>query len=154
MQLLSPGMEYAQEADLRPQVLGIYGDLTECCSAALEQQVVDGSLVLQGKRSQIMGKREDHMRVADAEKLSGTSREPFVAGVGLALWAMPVSAREEGDDAMPTSGALIEVTAERCCTAVLDGPQHFDLLPTQVRLVSLDEAVARGTDDVGDLQGG
>ena len=55
---------------------------------------------------------------------------------------------------MAASGALIEMTAERCCAAVLDGPQHLKLLPAQMRLVAPDEAVARRTDDVGHLQGG
>jgi hypothetical protein len=55
---------------------------------------------------------------------------------------------------MAASGTLIEMTAERCRAAVLDGPQHLELLPAQMPLGSPDEAVARGTDDVGHLQGG
>ena len=55
---------------------------------------------------------------------------------------------------MAASGALIEMTTERCRAAVLNGPQHLELLPAQMPLVSPDEAVARGTDDVGHLQGG
>ena len=55
---------------------------------------------------------------------------------------------------MAASGTLIEMTAERCRAAVLDGAQHLELLPAQVRPVSFDEALARGTDDVGHLQGG
>ena len=55
---------------------------------------------------------------------------------------------------MAASGALIEMTAQRCRTTVLDGPQHLELLPAQMPLGSLDEAIARGTDDVGHLQGG
>ena len=55
---------------------------------------------------------------------------------------------------MAATGALIEMPPERCCAAVLDGPQHFELLPAQMRSVTPDEAVARGTDYVGHLQGG
>jgi len=55
---------------------------------------------------------------------------------------------------MAASGTLIEMTAERYRAAVLDGAQHLELLPAQVRPVSFDEAFARATDDVGHLQGG
>ena len=55
---------------------------------------------------------------------------------------------------MAASGALIEMTAKRCRTAALDGPQHLELLPAQTGLVTPDEGVARRTDDVGHLQGG
>jgi hypothetical protein len=72
------------------------------------------------------------MKVADSDQLIGASREPFVAGVGLALGTMPVPAGEEGDGAMAALGALIEMTAERCCATPLNGPQHFELLPAQV----------------------
>ena len=101
-----------------------------------------------------MRQREDHMKVADSEQLIGASGEPFIAGVGLAFWTMPVPAGEEGDGAMAASGALIEMTAERCSAAALDGPQYLELLPAQMRPVSFDEALARATDNVGHLQGG
>lgn len=55
---------------------------------------------------------------------------------------------------MAASGAPIQMAAQRCRAAVLDGPEHPELLPAQMGLVSLDEAVARGTDDIGHLQGG
>ena len=101
-----------------------------------------------------MRQRKDHMNVADTEQFFGARRKPLVAGVGLALWTVPVATREKGDGTMAASGALIEMTAERCRTAVLDGPQHLELLPAQTGLVTPDEAVARGTDNVGHLQGG
>jgi hypothetical protein len=55
---------------------------------------------------------------------------------------------------MAASGALIQMAAQRCRAAMLDGPEHLERLPAQMGLVSPDEAVARGTDDVGHLQGG
>ena len=54
---------------------------------------------------------------------------------------------------MAASGTLIEMTAERCGAAALDGPQYLELLPAQMRLVVPDEAVARGPDDIGHLDG-
>jgi len=55
---------------------------------------------------------------------------------------------------MAASGTLIEMTAECCRAAVLDGAQHLELLPAKMRPVSFDEALARATDDIGHLEGG
>ena len=55
---------------------------------------------------------------------------------------------------MAASGALIQMAAQRCRAAVLDGPEHSELLPAQMGLISPDEVVARCTDDVGHLQSG
>ena len=101
-----------------------------------------------------MRQRKDHVKVADTEQFFGARRKPLVAGVGLALWTVPVAAGEKGDGTMAASGALIEMTAQRCRTAVLDGPQQLERLPAQRGLVTPEEAVARGTDNVGHLQGG
>ena len=41
LQTLVPGMEHAEEADLRAEVTGIAGDLQQSCSTGVKQQVVD-----------------------------------------------------------------------------------------------------------------
>ena len=53
---------------------------------------------------------------------------------------------------MPAASALIEMTAEGGGTTPLNGPQHFDVLPTKPVAVSFDESLSRGADDVGHLQ--
>jgi len=56
---------------------------------------------------------------------------------------------------MATAGALIEMATQCSGAASLDGPQHLELLPTQMRgLVALDEVIARRPDNIGHLQGG
>ncbi len=55
---------------------------------------------------------------------------------------------------MAASGTLVQVTAESRCAAVPDGAQCLQLRPGQMSPVSIDEAVARDTDDVGHLKGG
>jgi len=62
------------------------------------------------------------VKIADTEQLIGTNCEPVIAGVGLALGAVPVATGEEGDGTMAASGALIQMAAQRCRAAVLDGP--------------------------------
>lgn len=94
------------------------------------------------------------MTVGHIEQFLASGSEPFVTGVGLALWTVPVATRVKGDGAVATSGAALEMTAERCRTAVFNGMQHLQMLPGQMLPVAFNEAFARGTDDIGHLQGG
>src|SRR5450759_2983160 len=52
LQSLIPGMEHAEEANLRAEVTRIAGDLQQSCSAGVKQQVVDQPFILQCERSQ------------------------------------------------------------------------------------------------------
>src|SRR5215213_2753330 len=47
-QVLSPGVQHSQKADLRAQVFGIRGDRVQCFGRRSEQDVVDDNLVLEG----------------------------------------------------------------------------------------------------------
>ncbi len=154
LQVLSPGVQHAEKADFCSEVLWISRDLDECFGAGSEQQAVQSLLVLQSQRRQLMGKREDEVEVRHRKQVFGPLREPLFAGVGLALWTMPVSARVIGDGLMAASGTPVEVPSESCRAAVADGFKHFQLWPAEMVPVSFDEAVARRADDVGHLEGG
>jgi len=115
------GVEHGEETDLRTEM---FWDHQRPHGAWLRWPVIAGyrwPLVLQCGRGQFLRQGEDHMKIADAEQLLGVSAEPLVAGVGWAPGAVPVATREERDGAMAAPGALIEMTAERCCAEVLDG---------------------------------
>ena len=47
--VLTPGMQHAEKADLCPQVLGIGSDLQQCCCTGAKQQVIDNPLVCEGE---------------------------------------------------------------------------------------------------------
>ena len=53
---------------------------------------------------------------------------------------------------MSAAGALVEMATECGGTTPRDGPQHFDMLPTEPVAVSLDESLSRSADDIGHLQ--
>ena len=53
---------------------------------------------------------------------------------------------------MPAAGALVEMAAKCGGTTPLNGPQHFDMLPTKPVAVSFDESLSRSADDIGHLQ--
>ena len=99
-----------------------------------------------------MREREDHVEIGHGEEVFGSFREPLLTGVGLALWAVPISARVIGDGLVTASRASVQMAAESLRAAVPDSPQHFQLRPRQMAFVPVDEAVASRPNDVGHLE--
>ena len=92
LQLLIPGMEDAEKADLGAKVRGICSDLDQRLGTGPEEQPIDHFFVLQCHRRQLMWEREDDMSIGRRQQL-GTSRfEPAVARLALALRTVPISA--------------------------------------------------------------
>ena len=56
LQVLAPGVEDGQEADLGAEVLGVGGDLPQGLGGGLEQEAVDRRRVLQGDRAEAAGR--------------------------------------------------------------------------------------------------
>ena len=121
MQVLSPGVQHAEEADVGAEMLRVGGDLQQGFGAGAEQQVVDGLLVLQRQPRQLVRQREDDMKVVDRQQFLAASGQPLVASVGLALWAVPVAAGVERDGLVAALAAAVQMAAERCRAAALDG---------------------------------
>jgi hypothetical protein len=72
-----------------------------------------------------MRQRKHHMKVRDWQQFVCTEFNPLLASVDLALRAMPIAARVERDGSMTALRTGINMTAQRCCTTVLDGAKHF-----------------------------
>jgi hypothetical protein len=92
LQLLIPGVEDAEEADLGAEMPGICGDLDQRLGARAEQQAIDQFFVLQGERRQLMGKRKDDMGIRRCEQFGSARGQPAVTHLALTLRAVPVSA--------------------------------------------------------------
>jgi len=99
-----------------------------------------------------MGKGEDNMHIARGKEFLATRFEPTVAGVGLTIWAVPITATVIGDDAMSTAGAGIHVAAECGGTTARDGQQDFDMGPADPLTAAPDKSNSRGANEVGQLQ--
>ncbi len=54
LQVLSPGVEHAEEANLSAEVLGIGSDFQQRRGAGMEEQAVEDALVLIGERCQLV----------------------------------------------------------------------------------------------------
>src|SRR5437879_3805240 len=100
-QVLSPGVEHAEEADRGTEMLGVRRDLEERGRTRLEEQIVDDPFILQSQPRELMREREDDVVVADGEQFVLSGGEPLIARVRQALRTVPVATRVERDGAMP-----------------------------------------------------
>ena len=111
-ELLTPGVQHTEETNFSAEVSGIASDFQKCFVTGPEQQAIDELLVLQSQVCQLRRQCENNMDVARRKKFLATRYDPTVAGSGLTLRAVPVSAAVVGDGgAMSTAGALVEMTA-------------------------------------------
>src|ERR1700687_921209 len=152
LELLIPGVQDTEEADLRAEVFRIAGDFEKGFRTGAKQKIVDDLLVLQSQWCQLTRQREDYVNVARREKFSSTCGDPPFPRRGLTLRAVPVAAGVVRDGAMPAAGALIEMTTERGGTTARNGPQHFAVLPAEHVMITFDEGSSRGADEIGHLQ--
>ncbi len=63
LEVLPPGVEDGQEADLRPEVLRVDGDLPQGLGGGAEEQAIDHARVLQGDRSECHREGEDDVEI-------------------------------------------------------------------------------------------
>jgi len=110
--------------------------------------------VLERQHIEFMRYRKDHMKVVGGEKFSLARGEPLLACFCLTLRAMAVAAGVIRDSLMTAARTGVHMAAESRRAAVLNGPESFELLKTEVLLVPVQKAVALCAKDVGHLHGG
>ena len=152
LQSLIPGMEHAEETDLRAEVTRIAGDLQQGGSTGAKQQVIDQPFILQCERSQFPWQGEDGVHVAGGQQLTLPRLEPAQAGVALTLGAVPVSARVVRDGSMSAVRALIAMSTQRGGAAACDGQQQLFVLSVDPLTTALNEGLSCATNDIGHLQ--
>ena len=112
LEVLAPGVEDGQEADLGPEVLGIGGDLLQGLGGGPEEQAVDDAGVLQGDRAERRREGEDEVEVLDGQEFGLAGLHPVGGGGGLALGAVAVAAGVVGDLPVAAPVALLDVAAQ------------------------------------------
>ena len=130
-EFLTPGMQHAEETDLCTEVSRIARDCQKCLRTGVEQEIIDGLLILQSEWCQFTRKREDYMHVGCREKFPAALFQPTIARLRLTLRAVPVAAGVIRDGAMPAAGALVEMTAECGGATARNGQQDFDMGPAE-----------------------
>jgi len=141
-QVLPPSVENGDHADFCAQVFGIGRDLQQGLRAGSEQQVVEQTRVVQGQHVEFMRHSEHNMEVAGGQEFSLAGRQPTLARLGLALGAMPISARVVRDGLISAAQARIPVTTQCCGAAALNGTKRFELLKVKAGSIPVQEAIA------------
>ena len=90
-QVLSPGVQDADHADLGSQVFRIGCDLQQGLCAGGEQQIVKQTRVLQGQHIEFVRHGEHDMEVAGGQEFALAGRQPALARLRLTLGAVPIS---------------------------------------------------------------
>src|SRR5215469_14285734 len=152
-ELLTPGMQDTEEADLGAEESRIAGHFEKGFGTGAEQEIVEELLVLQHQWGQAVWECEDHVDVGGGEKFSSARSNPLFPSGGLTLRAIAISAAViRNGGTIPATGALIDMTAQCGRTTPLNGQQHLDVLPTNPGAVSFDEGGSRGADEIGHLE--
>ena len=151
-QVLPPGVQHGQEADLRPQMLWISGDVAQRLRGRPEQDVVDHGLVLERDDLDLRRHGEHHVEVGHVEQFRLTVLEPLRACETLALRAVPVAARVVGDALMAAIAAPLDVTAESGGAATLDRDHGAPPRGGQRRTVPVTESRAEVAEHIRHFQ--
>ena len=158
-EILPPGVQNTEHADLGSQVLGITGNLDGCRRAGGEQQIVEQARVLQCQHVEFVRHGEDHVKVTGGQQLLFPCGEPALAGLGLTLRAMPITAGVIGDGRwtiasfLAALGTRIEMASQLRCTAVADGTECFQLLIAETGSIAAQKTIALLVEDIGHLHG-
>jgi len=112
-QVLTPGVENAEDADLRAQMLGVGSDFQQGGSGGREQEMVKVTSVVLRQEVKLVGNGKDHVKVIRGQEFLFPSGKPTLARLGLALGAVPIATRIIRDGLKSALGAGIEVASER-----------------------------------------
>jgi hypothetical protein len=122
VQLLAPGMEHGEAADLRSEMLGVPGDILERLGDGAKEQPIQGAGVLQRQGSEVVREGKEHMTVGGIKHLALPGGEPRGLGGAMTFGAAAVPARVVRLDLMATVIALRDMAAEGSSPAHGDGP--------------------------------
>ena len=120
-QVLSPGVQDRDHTDLSSQVFRIGCDFQQGLRAGGEQQIVKQARVFQGQHIEFVGHGEHDMEIAGSQEFALAGLQPAVAGLGLTLGAVSISARVVRDSLITAAQASIAMPAEVSGAAALNG---------------------------------
>ena len=112
VQVLTPGVEHGQEADLRAKAFGIGSHLKQCFRGGTEQDPIDHAGVLQGDRADRLRERKNHVKILGGKQFGRSCVQPPCGGGTLALGAMAVAARVVRNALMPAAITGLDVPAQ------------------------------------------
>jgi hypothetical protein len=153
LQGLSPGVQDAEESDLRTEMFGIGCHFQQGGRRSLEQKGEKDLLILPDQRHERVRHAEDQVIIAHRQEFLLPLAQPLLPRIGLALRTMPVTARVVGDGLIAAAQASVSVTAKCGRTAAHDRREHFDLCPSQRWAIAFQELASGSADDISHLPG-
>jgi hypothetical protein len=112
-ELLVPGVEHTEEANLGPEMSGIAGDFEKSFCTGTEQQIVDDLFILQSHGGELGRQSEHDMNVTRGKKFATTCGEPPFPSARLTLRTVAIATTVVGDGGtLSTAGALINMAAQ------------------------------------------
>ena len=117
LQGLSPGMQDAEESDLRAEMFGVGGHFQQGGRRGLEQESKQDLLILPDQRHEAVRHAEDQVVVAYRQEFLLPLMQPLLPGIGLTLRAVPITARVVRDGLITAAQALVAVPATRAAPA-------------------------------------
>src|ERR1700755_218255 len=123
----TPGVQDGGETNARAQVLRVSGDRGQRLGGSSEQEVVDGSLIVERDGADRSRQGEDDVVIGNRQKLRLAVFEPLPRRRSLTLRAMPVAAGIVGDPLVRAVLAALDMSAERGGAAGLDRRHHLQL---------------------------
>jgi hypothetical protein len=150
---LPPGVEDAEDTDLRAQVTRVGGPLSQRGRTRLKEPGLQPRGVAIRERQQRVRQRKDDMHVGHVEKLTLPRGEPAVTRLGLTRRTVAISTRVVGDGPMSAGAALIDMAAERGGPTPLHRAEHGPLLHAEPWML-VEEVLTLRVEDIGHLHGG
>src|SRR5919109_1119331 len=121
LQVLSPAVKYGEETEPGSQMLRVGPDRNQSLGGGAEENAVHHSLVLKGDRGNLFRHREYDVKVRHLQEFGLAVLDPLRASQALALRAVPVAAAVERIAFIAALIAALEVAAQRCRPALLNG---------------------------------
>ena len=112
-QVLRPGVQHQGESSCGAEPARVRGELAERGRRALHQHAVHPARVELRQGVEDVRQREDQVAVRYRQQLGQLGLAPGVAGVVLALWAMPVATGVEQPLFLPAPVAALQLPAQR-----------------------------------------
>jgi len=151
-QVLSPTVQYSEEADLGAQMFGIGSNGGQGLGRGSEQNAVNEIFVLVSNGGDLFGEREDDVKIVRREDFRFPFFEPFRPRQRLAFGAMSIAAAIVAGPLERTAVAVLEMTAQGRRAAHLDGGHDAPLCGGERRPMLLSIGFTLAAEDVRHFQ--
>jgi hypothetical protein len=154
LQVLAPGVEHGNEADLGPEMTRVGSDCAQRFGRRLEQDGVHRSLVPEGDFGGWRRQGEDDVEIRHRQQFGLALGQPRHPCQSLAFRAMAIPTRIVGDADQAAIGTALDVAAEGRRPTGLDRAHDAALCSPKMTGMSLTVSLAVAAEDVRHFQRG